>query len=145
MSAATRMAGHHPGHRPGVPTMVELHGVRRHYRMAAGLAGRRPGRRLGVPLVGMATPAFWLRWAARDLRGRWIQVVAIAVAIGTGVYAGLGRTATSSNIRTSWFTPRTIRRPSNTATSAKLCHEVEKAVNALLPVRRVSDAAPVTT
>ena len=35
---------------------------------------------------------FWLRWAARDLRERWHQVAAIAltVAIGTGVYAGVG-------------------------------------------------------
>ena len=38
---------------------------------------------------------FTLRWAARDLRRRWAQVLAIAViiAIGTGVYAGLGSTA----------------------------------------------------
>lgn len=35
---------------------------------------------------------FWLRWAARDLRARWHQVAAIAmiVAIGTGMSAGLG-------------------------------------------------------
>ena len=33
----------------------------------------------------------WLRWTWRDLRQRWVQVVAIAViiAIGSGVYAGL--------------------------------------------------------
>jgi putative ABC transport system permease protein len=40
---------------------------------------------------------FWftLRWAARDLRRRWAQVLAIAliIGIGTGVYAGLGSTA----------------------------------------------------
>lgn len=38
---------------------------------------------------------FTLRWAARDLRRRWAQVLAIAlvIAIGTGVYAGLGSTA----------------------------------------------------
>ena len=38
---------------------------------------------------------FTLRWAARDLRRRWLQVFAIAlvIAIGTGVYAGLGSTA----------------------------------------------------
>ena len=35
---------------------------------------------------------FWLRWAWRDLRERWLQVVAIAViiAVGTGIFAGLG-------------------------------------------------------
>jgi putative ABC transport system permease protein len=39
--------------------------------------------------------AFTLRWAARDLRRRWAQVLAIAliIGIGTGVYAGLGSTA----------------------------------------------------
>lgn len=38
---------------------------------------------------------FTLRWAARDLRRRWPQVLAIAliIGIGTGVYAGLGSTA----------------------------------------------------
>ena len=35
---------------------------------------------------------FWLRWATRDLRQRWLQVLAIAaiLALGTGMYAGLG-------------------------------------------------------
>jgi hypothetical protein len=39
---------------------------------------------------------FMLRWAARDLRRRWPQVVAIAlvISIGTGIYAALGSTAT---------------------------------------------------
>ncbi|MGV3760185.1 MAG: ABC transporter permease, partial [Actinomycetota bacterium] len=39
---------------------------------------------------------FTLRWAARDLRRRWPQVVAIAliIAIGTGAYSALGSTAT---------------------------------------------------
>lgn len=34
----------------------------------------------------------WLRWSWRDLRARWIQVAAIAliIALGTGMYAGLG-------------------------------------------------------
>ena len=37
----------------------------------------------------------WLRWSWRDLRSRWVAVLAIALvlAIGTGVYAGLGSTA----------------------------------------------------
>jgi putative ABC transport system permease protein len=36
----------------------------------------------------------WLLWSWRDLRSRWVAVVAIALvlAIGTGVYAGLGST-----------------------------------------------------
>jgi putative ABC transport system permease protein len=39
---------------------------------------------------------FLLRWSARDLRRRWLQVAAIALilAIGTGLFAGLGGTAT---------------------------------------------------
>lgn len=38
---------------------------------------------------------WWLRWSWRDLRAHWISVTAIALvlAIGTGVYAGLGSTA----------------------------------------------------
>ena len=38
----------------------------------------------------------WLRWSLRDLRQRWAAVVAIAlvIAIGIGVYAGLGSTST---------------------------------------------------
>jgi putative ABC transport system permease protein len=41
-------------------------------------------------------PLFILRWSARDLRRRWLQVVAIAliIAVGTGVFAALGSTAT---------------------------------------------------
>ena len=41
-------------------------------------------------------PLFLLRWSARDLRRRWLQVTAIAliIAVGTGVYSGLGSTAT---------------------------------------------------
>jgi putative ABC transport system permease protein len=35
---------------------------------------------------------FWLRWAARDLRQRWLQVIAIAliIALGTGMFSGFG-------------------------------------------------------
>jgi len=38
---------------------------------------------------------WWLRWSWRDLRSHWVSVTAIALvlAIGTGVYAGLGSTA----------------------------------------------------
>ena len=37
-----------------------------------------------------------LHWSWRDLRSHWVAVIAIAlvVAIGTGVFAGLGSTAT---------------------------------------------------
>jgi putative ABC transport system permease protein len=37
----------------------------------------------------------WLRWSWRDLRAHWLQVAAIAliIALGTGVYAGLGANA----------------------------------------------------
>jgi putative ABC transport system permease protein len=40
----------------------------------------------------MVNMRLWLRWSWRDLRARWVQVVAIAliIALGTGVFAGLG-------------------------------------------------------
>jgi putative ABC transport system permease protein len=40
----------------------------------------------------MSRLGFWLRWSWRDLRRRWVLVIAIAlvIAIGTGLYAGLG-------------------------------------------------------
>jgi len=40
-------------------------------------------------------PGFWVRWSLRDLRGRWVQVVTIAVvvALGTGTFAGLSSSA----------------------------------------------------
>lgn len=46
--------------------------------------------------------ALWLRWSWRDLRARWIQVAAIAlvIALGTGLFAGLtsvARWRTESN------------------------------------------------
>ncbi len=56
----------------------------------------------------------WLRWSWRDLRAHWVAVVAIAlvVAIGIGVFAGLGSSAT-------W------RRESNDASFAALhMHDV---------------------
>jgi putative ABC transport system permease protein len=39
---------------------------------------------------------FTLRWSARDLRRKWVQVAAIAlvIAIGTGVFSALGSTST---------------------------------------------------
>lgn len=42
------------------------------------------------------SPWSWIRWSLRDLRAHWVAVVAIAVviAIGTGVYAGLSSTST---------------------------------------------------
>ncbi|MGD9998167.1 MAG: FtsX-like permease family protein [Ilumatobacteraceae bacterium] len=42
------------------------------------------------------SPWFWMRWSLRDLRAHWVAVLAIAVviAIGTGVYAGLSSTST---------------------------------------------------
>jgi putative ABC transport system permease protein len=40
--------------------------------------------------------SLWIRWSLRDLRAHWVAVVSIAVviAIGTGVYAGLSSTST---------------------------------------------------
>jgi putative ABC transport system permease protein len=37
---------------------------------------------------------FWARWAARDLRSRWVQVVVLGlvIAVGCGLYAGLTST-----------------------------------------------------
>jgi putative ABC transport system permease protein len=37
----------------------------------------------------------WLRWSARDLRARWVQVTAIAfiIALGSGIYSGLSSTS----------------------------------------------------
>jgi putative ABC transport system permease protein len=47
-------------------------------------------------MVSGVSPWFWVRWSLRDLRAHWVAVVAIAVviAIGTGVYAGLSSTST---------------------------------------------------
>jgi putative ABC transport system permease protein len=47
-------------------------------------------------MVSGVSPWFWVRWSLRDLRAHWAAVVAIAVviAIGTGVYAGLASTST---------------------------------------------------
>ncbi len=40
-------------------------------------------------------PVFWLRWSWRGLRQRFVQVIAIAaiIALGSGIYAGLGSTS----------------------------------------------------
>ncbi len=39
---------------------------------------------------------FWVRWSARELRRRWVQVavIALVIAIGTGVYAGMSSVMT---------------------------------------------------
>jgi putative ABC transport system permease protein len=46
-------------------------------------------------MVSAGGPRFWLRWSWRDLRSHWVAVVTIAlvIAIGTGVYAGLASTS----------------------------------------------------
>jgi putative ABC transport system permease protein len=62
---------------------------------------------------------WWLRWSWRDFRSHWIAVTAIALvlAIGTGVYAGLGSTA-------EW------RRQSNDASFAALAmHDLRVALS----------------
>lgn len=43
----------------------------------------------------MGRLSFWLRWSLRHLKTRWVQVAVIAmvIAIGTGVYAGLSSTS----------------------------------------------------
>ena len=43
----------------------------------------------------MSRALFWLRWSVRDLRERWILVLAIAltIAIGTGAFAGMASTS----------------------------------------------------
>ena len=40
----------------------------------------------------MTSLSLWLKWSLRDLRQRWLQVVAIAmvISLGTGAYCGLG-------------------------------------------------------
>jgi putative ABC transport system permease protein len=42
----------------------------------------------------MSRVRFWLRWSLRDQRERWLLVLAIAliIALGTGVFAGMGST-----------------------------------------------------
>jgi putative ABC transport system permease protein len=59
--------------------------------------------------------ALWVRWSWRDLRSRWLLVVSIAliIGLGTGLFAGLGSTAT-------W------RKLSNDASYSRLgLHDVE--------------------
>ena len=45
--------------------------------------------------MNAASARLWLRWSWRDLRSRWLLVTALAlvIALGTGVYAGLGGTS----------------------------------------------------
>lgn len=74
----------------------------------------------------MGSRLLWLRWSGRDLRRRWVLVVAIAVVIGlgTGLYAGL--TSTSA-----W------RRQSNDASFAALrVHDLEVGLSPGDTVRR---------
>ncbi len=62
---------------------------------------------------------FWLRWSGRDLRRRWLVVVAISmtIAIGTGAYAGLSSMS-------EW------RRASNDASYEKLAfHDLRVTLN----------------
>ena len=71
------------------------------------VSGNKPGSRRDLGL--------WVRWSGRDLRNHWVAVVAIALvlAIGMGVFAGLGSTAT-------W------RRESNDASFAALAmHDLQ--------------------
>ncbi len=59
---------------------------------AAGSVGDEVDRRTGRHAP---PPGFWLRWSLRDLKARWVQILAIAVviALGTGTYAGLSASA----------------------------------------------------
>ncbi len=47
-------------------------------------------------MVSGVPPWFWVRWSLRDLRAHWVAVatIAVVIAIGTGVYAGLSSTST---------------------------------------------------
>jgi putative ABC transport system permease protein len=49
-----------------------------------------------TPAEAPRSTGVWLRWSWRDLRHHWVSVVVIALvmAIGVGVYAGLGSTST---------------------------------------------------
>jgi putative ABC transport system permease protein len=75
----------------------------------------------------------WMRWSARDLRSRWVQVTAIAmiIAVGTGMTAGLGSMSV-------W------RRASYDASYALLNHfdvRVELAEGSVAPEGALLDAA----
>ena len=54
---------------------------------------------------------FWLVWSLRDLRKRWVQVLAIAivVALGTGTYAGLSASAAWRRVSYDASYPRPTR------------------------------------
>lgn len=91
----------------------------------------------------MADRTLWVRWSWRDLRGRWLQVAALAlvIALGTGTYAALLSTS-------AW------RRQSNDASFALLhTHDLRVALargstarqgSLLALVRRLPQAADVT-
>ncbi len=81
----------------------------------------------------MSNPRLWLRWSWRDLRSRWLLVIAIAmvIAIGTGLYSGIGSLE-------SW------RVASNDASFAALdAHELEIELpeGGLAPPGRLTEAA----
>ncbi|HEU4356372.1 MAG TPA: ABC transporter permease, partial [Actinomycetota bacterium] len=72
---------------------------------------------------------FWLRWSARELRRRWHQVAvtALVIAIGTGVWAGLGSTGawrvhsyTTSFQRLSMHDLRVLLQPGSLASAGSL-------------------------
>ncbi|HEX5950148.1 MAG TPA: FtsX-like permease family protein [Actinomycetota bacterium] len=77
----------------------------------------------------MRRVGFWLRWSGRELRRRWHQVAvtALVIAIGTGVWAGLGSTGawrigsyTASFERLSMHDLRVVLQPGSFASAGSL-------------------------
>src|SRR5690606_41010000 len=64
-------------------------------RRAARWQSARPRVELVAKAVILMNLRLYLRWTWRDLRARWLQVIAIAliIALGTGVHAGLSSMA----------------------------------------------------